>query len=151
MPPRRPSDAGPPSPARVGRPPLPEAERLGQTIGVRLSPADHEAIAARAKRANLTAAEYMRRRAIRAPLPIVVPEVNRAAWVELGKLAGNLNQLVRRLNLGQIAVVQPADAATIVRVEVQVQALRRALVGQPEAGPDPSPADMTGSSPEARP
>lgn len=143
-----PARRDPPAPARIGRPPKPEAERRGRTIGVRLSPADHEAIATRAKRAKLTAAEYMRRRALRAPLPVVVPEVNRAAWVELGRLAGNLNQLVRRLNLGQVAAVQPADVATVARVEVQVQALRRALVGQPN--PDLSPADMTGPASEAR-
>lgn len=136
MPPRRSLD----TPARVGRPPKPEAERRGQTIGVRMSPADRAAIVARATRAGLTAAEYMRRRALRAPLPVVVPEVNRAAWVELGKLAGNLNQLVRRLNLGQVAAVQPADLATVARVEVQVQALRRALVGQP-APPTPPAAE----------
>lgn len=93
---------------------------------------------ARAARAHLTPAEYMRRRALRAPLPVVVPEVNRAAWVELGKLAGNLNQLVRRLNLGQVAAVQPADVATVARVEVQVQALRRALVGHPDPPAPPA-------------
>lgn len=126
--------------ARIGRPPKPAAERRGQTIGVRLSPADRAAILARAARAQLTPAEYVRRQALGAPLPVVVPEVNRAAWVELGKLAGNLNQLLRRLHLGQVATVQPADVAMVARVETQVQVLRRALLGQAEPAGAPAEA-----------
>lgn len=140
-----PARRDPLAPARIGRPPKPEAERRGQTMGVRLSPVDRATIQARAARAQLTPAEYVRRQALGAPPPVVVPEVNRAAWVELGKLAGNLNQLMRRLHLGHVATVQPADVAMVARVETQVQALRRALLGQPE------PATTPATIPEAAP
>ena len=48
---------------------------------------------------------------------------------------------MRRLNLGQVSAVQPADVAMVARVEVQVQALRRALLGQPD--PPATPATET--------
>ena len=86
VPPRSRPDG--PAPARIGRPPKPADERRGQTIGVRLSTADRATIAEKAARARLTPAEYMRRRALRAPLPVVVPELNRAGWVELESWPG---------------------------------------------------------------
>lgn len=53
--------------------------------------------------------------------PVVVPEVNRTAWAELARVAGNLNQLARHLNTG--------GAAEVREVLAEVQAVRQKLIG----------------------
>jgi hypothetical protein len=68
-----------------------------------------------------------------------VPEVNRAAWVDLARLAGNVNQLAARVNAltafgpgvpGRGVGLLDADRALLDRVGAEVRALRLSLLGQ---------------------
>jgi hypothetical protein len=49
------------------------------------------------QRGSLARGEYLRCAALD-ELPPTIPAINREAWVELSKAAGNLNQIAKRLN-----------------------------------------------------
>jgi hypothetical protein len=51
---------------------------------------------------DITRSEWIRRLALDREIPPKVPEINRAVWTELSRLAGNLNQLSKRLNSGPV-------------------------------------------------
>lgn len=72
------------------------------------------------------------RRAGLAQLPRVVPEVNRQAWAELSRVAGNLNQHQRAINEGQ-AMPGPVDLSEL---RAAVDTLRRELLGVAVEGED---------------
>jgi hypothetical protein len=80
-----------------GRKPVPEAEQRRHPVTCRLTDAERDHVDA--SRGSVTRGEFIRRAALSAP-PRVVPEVNRAAWVELARLSANLNQIARHLNEG---------------------------------------------------
>jgi len=64
-------------------------------ISVRLS--DEELSLLNTKRGNMKKGEWLRCAALD-KLPPVVPEPNIKKWQELGKVAGNLNQIAHKLN-----------------------------------------------------
>ncbi len=78
-------------------------------------------------------ADYLRRCALGQSLPIAapaVPALNRQAWGELSKLAGNVNVLGKHVNAGNV-LAGPAvgDLFRLLReVHAAVQTLRRALL-----------------------
>jgi hypothetical protein len=49
-----------PKAARMGRPPLPAADRLNKLAGMRLTGKEHAELSELAKRAGLTISEYLR-------------------------------------------------------------------------------------------
>ena len=53
---------------------------------------------------------YLRNAALNR-LPVVVPEINREAWLELSKAAANLNQIAHHLNTGGDPDFAAASAA----------------------------------------
>ena len=59
-------------------------------------------------------------------LPPQIPAINREAWIELSRLAGNLNRYVVAIEQGHAQGMPPALAAEL---REQVQALRRELLG----------------------
>jgi hypothetical protein len=54
-------------------------------------------------------------------LPVSIPALNREAWAELAKSAGNLNQLARKLNEGQRPLLE--------EVKKVLGEFRRGLIG----------------------
>jgi hypothetical protein len=112
---------------RGGRPRLePEAVR-SQTIGVRVSAAEFEALQAKAAVLGLTPAHYLREAALKRRLPDPpVPAVNREQYAELARLAANLNQLTRLANEGAFVTVTDAH---LQRLAGEVNRLRLALIG----------------------
>lgn len=75
------------------------------TIGVRVNPAEWEALQLRARHMGMSPAQWLRTAALsrRMPLP-PVPEVNRKAYGELARLGVNLNQIAKAANAGRTAV-----------------------------------------------
>lgn len=69
-------------------------------INVRLNDDELETIDRYRKETNLSRSTYMRETAIGNP-PRVIPSINREQWIELSRLASNLNQLSYEAHLGR--------------------------------------------------
>lgn len=101
-------------------------------IGIRLSDDEYESI--RQVAGDQFISEYMRAQSLgRTPrLPRQIPAVNQAAWQDLARCLGNLNQLSRAVHGGDI----PADPSTgrillnrIDELNAEVRNLRNHLIG----------------------
>jgi hypothetical protein len=63
--------------------------------------------------------------------PRIVPTVNKVAWADLSRVAGNLNQMNRALNEGRLTAKDAAGAGLmLMELRGQVDQLRRLLIGQ---------------------
>lgn len=111
---------------RSGRPRAPQDEVRKHTIGVRVNAAELDALHRKADSLGLPLAQWLRKVALSrfVPRPLV-PEVNREAYAELAKLAGNLNQLARAAHEGRAIVPFPLLKAT----HDALNALRLELLG----------------------
>lgn len=110
-----------------GRPRGNPADIRATTIGVRVSPAEYEALKTKAEQMGMTPAQWLRDAALRRRLPSPpVPEANRAEYAYLARLSANLNQLARLANSGQPVTV--ADGL-LERLAEEAKRLRLALIG----------------------
>lgn len=125
-----------PAKRRRGPPPIPLAEKRRHRLSVYLNDAELAALIAwvfpEADQVDGTAlgvrrelGRYMRD-ATFDRLPPQIPAINREAWMELSRLAGNLNRYVVAIEQGHAQGMPPALAAEL---REQVQALRRELLG----------------------
>lgn len=124
-----------PKKRRRGPPPLPLAERRRHRVSVYLNDAELASLlgwvfpgqqadaAALGVRREL--GRYMRD-ATFDRLPPMIPAINRDAWLELSRLAGNLNRYQVAIEQGHAQGVPPALVADL---RGQVQSLRRELLG----------------------
>ncbi len=101
------------------------ADRLDVIVPVRLTRAERDHLDLSARDVGLRLSPFIRRILLDRPLPPrrqyrPIPEINRQAYVELNRIGGNLNLLVRNLQ----AVSGP---------EVTVQACRHELLELGEA------------------
>lgn len=111
----------------MARPKSPPEQIRARTIGVRVNPVELADLETKAQAAGVTVTEWLRLAGLRRRAPAgVVPAINREAWVELARLAANLNQLARAANEGQTVTV---NEQLLSRLMDQVQALRRGLLG----------------------
>ena len=81
--------------AKRGRGKLSDQDRRTHCVSVRLNEVELSRLDAR--RQGCQRGEYMRM-AFMGKLPNEVPAINKTAWVELSKSAGNLNQIAKKLN-----------------------------------------------------
>ncbi len=110
-----------------GRPRGDPAAVRTATIGVRVSHAEHVLLCERAARMRMTPAQWLRAAALSRRLPAPpVDAINREQYVELARLAANLNQLTHLANMGRNVTV--ADGL-LERLLAETQRLRRALLG----------------------
>lgn len=110
----------------MSRPKLDPAQVRRSTLGVRVTDADRARIEERAAAMGMTPADWLRQAGLSRRLPSPpVPAVNREQYAELGRLAGNLNQLARAANEGRAVV----DAALLEQVAAECSRLRLALMG----------------------
>jgi hypothetical protein len=120
--------------AKGGRPKGDPAALRGATIGVRVSSSEHAALLERAARMHMSAAQWLRAAALtRALPPPPVAAINREQYVELARLASNLNQLTHLANEGSRVTVSDH---LLLRLIDETRRLRRALLGVQEAGDD---------------
>lgn len=87
---------------------------------------DQELTRIDSQRGGMTRGEFLRRAAMEAELPPQVPAINKEAWLELSKLAGNFNQMQKQLNCYG-ALNNPNELPVI------IQNLRLALIGIQES------------------
>jgi Zn-dependent protease with chaperone function len=110
-----------------GRPRGDPAAVRTATIGVRVSASEYVALREKAAHMHLTPAQWLREAALTRRLPSPpVAAINREQYVELARLAANLNQLARLANEGQRVVV--ADGL-LERLASETKRLRLALLG----------------------
>ena len=113
---------------RRGPAPLPAAERRLHPVQARFSAAELEHLDEARKSVGLRRGAYLRAVACER-LPRPIPAINREAWAALARAAGNLNQIARHLNAG--------DVLGLPEVRAQLDALRLTLIGaQPIGGED---------------
>ena len=110
-----------------GRPRGNPADIRATTIGVRVAPAEYDALKTKAAQMGMTPAQFLRDAALKRRLPSPpVPEANRAEYAYLSRLSANLNQLVRLANSDQPVVVAEGF---LERLADEAKRLRRALIG----------------------
>ena len=96
-------------------------------IGVRVTAAEAAAIAERASSSRMTAAAYMRRRALARPVRVTaVHRLAAAERVELQRIGANLNQVARALHSGAVQV----PAGTLESVERVADLVADLLTGE---------------------
>ena len=96
-------------------------------IGVRVSASEYAALCERSVAMHMKPAQWLRVAALTRRLPSPpVAAINREQYVELARLAANLNQLTHLANMGRNVTV--ADGL-LQRLLIETQRLRRALLG----------------------
>jgi len=103
-------------------------------IGVRVSASEYATLCERSAAMHMKPAQWLRASALSRRLPSPpVAAINREQYVELARLAANLNQLTRLANEGRKVTV--ADAL-LARLLAETQRLRQALLGVEAADDD---------------
>jgi len=123
--------------ARKGRPPSSLTARRSVPLRVWATHGERQAIAARADRARLTVAEFMRRAALgRAVNVVEVPAVNVETRRELAALGHQMNRIVRAVEAAGPDAI-PADLRDLLdAVRARADEVAMALAtGLPEAAP----------------
>lgn len=122
------SDDAPEKRRRHGPKPRPEAEQRRHAVSCRLT--DAELVRLDQLRGEVSRGEWLRLAAMAKP-PRIVPTVNKVAWADLARAAGNLNQITRAINEGKLSVKDvPSVGRAVMDVRAQLDAVRRLLIGQ---------------------
>ena len=113
---------------------------------MRVSASEYAALRLKSEHMAMTPAQWLREAALTRRLPTPpVAAINREHYAELGRLAGNLNQLTRLANEGR--PVHIADAL-LTRLSAEVRALRLVLIGANiEVNPDTPVQTLPDSTP----
>ena len=111
---------------KSGRPKKsPENIRL-KSLSIRLNSAEHGEVLRRADGSGLPPTVWIRRAALSRIVPRPpAPEINRIAYAELARLAGNLNQLTKAAYEGRVNIAPEFIEA----IREAVQKLRLELLG----------------------
>lgn len=119
-----------------GRPPLTDRDAVRtRQICVRLSLPEWENLQERAAHMGMQPATWLRTAALERRLPSAqkppVPAVNREEYVELARLASNINQLAHAANekRGFLGGSVKVDSELLERVSAELVRLRLALLG----------------------
>lgn len=103
-----------------GRPQLPPAYRRTASILVRVSPAEHAAITARARETGRPVSRYLREVGVGLRPRVPAGAANAAAVRELGRIGNNLNQLAREANAGRLADLEARVEAALAELHAVV-------------------------------
>ncbi|WP_051416393.1 plasmid mobilization relaxosome protein MobC [Paracoccus sp. J55] len=117
-----------PKKRRHGPKPKPPQEQRRHAVSCRLT--DAELARLDELRGEVSRGEWLRLAAMAKP-PRIVPTVNKVAWADLARAAGNLNQITRAINEGKLPVKNvPGVGKAVMEVRAQLDAVRRLLIGQ---------------------
>lgn len=112
---------------RHGPKPKPASEQRRHPVSCRLT--DAELARLDARRGKVSRGEWLRVSGLGKP-PRIVPEINKVAWSDLARAAGNLNQISRAINEGRLPVKDvPGVGRTVMDVRAQLDTVRRLLIG----------------------
>lgn len=122
---------------RYGPEPLPAHKQRRHPVSCRLT--DAELARLDGLRGAVSRGEWLRLSALSKP-PRIVPALNKSAWSDLSRVAGNLNQISRHINeVGGSPSDEVELRKTLSQLSEQVSELRRLLIGQDgSGGPDES-------------
>lgn len=88
-------------------------------VPIRYTTEERERLYEAARSVGLSLSEYVRRAALKRPMPKAsAPEVNRETYRELCRIGNNLNQLMRAIHEGRansIDIVQLSELKTLVK------------------------------------
>lgn len=114
-------------PRRHGPKPKPASEQRRHPVSCRLT--DAELARLDDLRGKVSRGEWLRLAAMARP-PRTVPAVNKVAWADLARAAGNLNQITRAINEGKLPVKDVAGVGrAVMDVRAQLDTVRRLLIG----------------------
>jgi hypothetical protein len=111
---------------RRGPLPLPVGELRKHGVSVRLNDAELDQLDEQRSGPHMQRGEYLRAASLHR-LPPVIPALNRAAYTDLGRLGGLVNQIARRMH--EAAHGHDAVTPTVGEVSVVLNDLRRMLLG----------------------
>lgn len=115
------------TPRRHGPKPKPPEEQRRHAVSCRLT--DAELALVDERRGAVSRGEWIRLTALAKP-PRIVPAINKVAWADLARAAGNLNQITRAINEGKLPVKDvPSVGKAVMDVRAQLDAVRRLLIG----------------------
>lgn len=114
----------------MAQPLLPQ-EALWHRFDIYLNAAERAHIRAKAREAKLPISTFMRQIALGTPVQAPPSEISVAAWQDMSRVAGNLNQLAHAVASGRVSGV---DVPTIQQVAEQVRLLRMELIGVRSGG-----------------
>lgn len=86
---------------RGGRPPKSDEEKRSKTLSIRLTADEHHTIIINAKNAGMKPSIFVRKLAFEGKI-LVVPEINRKTWAELGKIGGLLKVFIKQVRDGKV-------------------------------------------------
>lgn len=113
--------------SKGGRPKSDPADVRIATIGVRVSSAEYVRLCERAAHMRMKPAQWLREAALTRRLPSPpVAAINREQYVELARLAANLNQLTHLANEGRNVTIANG---LLERLVDETRRLRQALLG----------------------
>lgn len=115
--------------SRRGRPRQDPASVRAVKHGAHFTPAEDHRLRERARSLGITVAELLREAALGRPIPhrLQPDPIASDQWVELGRLAANLNQLQRAINRGQ---AEGVPVALLEELRQLLHEVRQALVGR---------------------
>jgi len=99
------------------------------TLSTKVSLSDLSILGEKAALAGLTMSSYVRQAAVAGQVQprTVIPEINRKDWADLGRLAGNINQIATRLNQG--GTVTGSDLTVLTEIRHILTGIRASLIG----------------------
>ena len=101
----------------------------GTTLGVRVNPTERAQVERKAAAAGMTPAQFIRAAALGCEIAPAAPKVNRSAWLELIRLAENLNDVVDMIKNGARVGIDSTLAEEMLEA---MRGLRCALLGNNE-------------------
>lgn len=112
---------------RHGPKPKPKSEQRRHPVSCRLT--DAELARLDARRGQVSRGEWLRVSGLGKP-PRIVPEVNKVAWSDLSRAAGNLNQITRAINEGRLPTKNYTEVGqAVMAVRAELDTVRRLLIG----------------------
>ena len=114
---------------RSGRPRKDPARARVLKNGAHFTPAEDRRLRERARLLGITVAELLREAALGRPIPhrLQLEPIASDQWVELARLAANLNQLQRAINRGQIEGI---PVTLVEELRLLLHDVRQSLVGR---------------------
>jgi hypothetical protein len=112
-----------------GPKPLALSDKRVYSVSVRLNSAELADLDSARALVRMQRGEYLRS-ASRGVLPPTIPQINREAWANLGRVAGNLNQYQQAINAGTVHGHPPEVIQELAEL---VQKLRAELLGITES------------------